>query len=189
MSCITNETHSRHGSRAVWRWLALSAALGGGWLGCHKSPPDPTSPPPKAQAPRNDAKAPHDRSDNGTTVATGKEQSVKLINLKLDRLPTAAEAVQARITVGALPIGAKLVVRTGDGTIAGSIVNYGPKRRGETSIQSVSIPRRSIVDRNVTLRLEIQMGTPNGSRAPTDSEVSSVDVAIVESTSTETAAP
>ncbi len=187
--CITDESHSRCGARAVRRWLALGAALGGGWLGCHSSPPDSATPPRKAQAPGNEALARHDSSNDGTTVATRKEESVKVINVSLERLPTAGEAVQARITVGSLPIGAKLVVRTKDGTIAGTIVDYGPKRPGETSVHSVSIPKRSISDRHVTLRLEIRAGIPEASRAPTDSEVLKVDVVFVESTATKDPAP
>jgi hypothetical protein len=189
MSDITNESHSRREARAIWRWLALVAALGGGGIGCHSSPPGSPTPPGKTQAPGNETPARRNSSNAETPVATQKEKSVKLITVDLDRLPAAGEAVQARITVGSLPIGAKLIVRTKDGTIAGTIVNYGPKRPGETSIHSVSIPRRSISDRHLTLALAITMGTPDGSRAPTDSEVVMVDVVIVESTSTEAPAP
>jgi hypothetical protein len=189
MICFTSESHSRHGTRAVWRWLALVAALGGGSLGCHRSTPDSTNPPRKARAPENVSLAPHDSANVGATVESRKEKSVKLINLKLDRMPAAGETVQARITVGSLSSGAKLVVRTNDGTIAGTIVDYGPKRPGETSIHSVSIPRRSISDRQVTLRLEISGRTPDASRAPTDKEVVNVDLVIVESTSSDAAAP
>jgi hypothetical protein len=92
--------------------------------------------------------------------------------------------VQARIELGSLPIGARLVVRTMDGAIAGTLVEYGPKRPGETAVRSVPVPRGAVSGRRVTLRLEVHTKSPEVTRAPTDSEVVGVKVVLVESTST-----
>jgi hypothetical protein len=186
---IANESRFPWGARADTRWLALVAAIGCGWLGCQPSTPISPTPALKAHAPENETLEPKEPSKDQTTVATRNEVAVKHFNLHLDHAPMADEAVQARVTVGSLPIGAKLIVRTPDGNIAGTIVNFGPKGPGETSIHSVAIPERAISDRHVTLRLEIQAGSSEASRAPTDSEVTKVEAVVVESTTTKVPAP
>ncbi len=182
---VPSDGESQRGARATRWWLSLGASLGAGcWLGCHPSPPDSTPPPRQNPPPKDETQAHRSPPDGGPADKKKTKEPARIVQFELPRAPAASDAVQARIELGSLPIGARLVVRTMDGAIAGTLVEYGPKRPGETSVRSIPIPRGAVSGRQVTLRLEVHTKSPEATRAPTDSEVVGVKVVLVESTST-----
>jgi hypothetical protein len=90
--------------------------------------------------------------------------------LELPRAAGAGEAIYLRLTVGVLPRGARLVVRLGDGEIAGTVATYGVRPNQKAGIHTIGIPARAVVDGKVSLVLDVEEKKAPV-RPPTQSEV------------------
>ncbi len=103
------------------------------------------------------------------------------LTLEVPRLPAANEVVWARIEVGALPPGARLVVRTTDGGIAGTVAPFGPVGR-EGGVYTIPLPQEAIADGKVTLILGVLEDLASEARPPLEGEVGSVELILVQVT-------
>ncbi|MGI8515243.1 MAG: hypothetical protein ACR2NT_08870 [Acidimicrobiia bacterium] len=94
-----------------------------------------------------------------------------MLTLALPRQPAADEAVVLRLSVGVLPRQARVVVRTIDGEIAGTIAPFGVRPGREAGVHTIPIPAKAVVGDKVTLRFEILERDAQAGRFPTCAEI------------------
>jgi hypothetical protein len=114
----------------------------------------------------------------GMAVAReGSSQSEKII-VALPRAANAGEALTVELTVGALPDSTSVVVRTKDGTIAGTVSPYGRRARQAGGVYTIPIPSGAQSEGKVALTLELR--EKDGSvRAPQKKEIRIVKIKLV----------
>jgi hypothetical protein len=111
------------------------------------------------------------------STPAGEERRV--VTLALPRPPAPGETVILRVTTGALPRGARVVVRLTDGEVLGAVSPFGvlPGRKAGPSM--IPLPEKAMANGKVQLVLEVEeKGQPPG-RAPTRKEVEAVDLVFV----------
>jgi hypothetical protein len=89
------------------------------------------------------------------------------------------EAIRARITLGSLPRGARVVVRLPDGRIAGTLAPYGRTGDGKTAAQTIAIPSDATTNGKVHLQLDVQERGAASPRPATSSEVTAVELVLI----------
>jgi hypothetical protein len=95
-----------------------------------------------------------------------------MVELALPRPPGDGEAIWVEIRAGALPRGAEIEVRTGDGARLGTVSPFGTAR-GQAATYTIPLPKSAIAGGRVELHLEVEEpGAP--ARAPMPGEVESV---------------
>jgi hypothetical protein len=93
----------------------------------------------------------------------------RVYDLPLPRSAGRDEALVARITVGALKPHERIIIRTRNGEIAGTISPFGAQARQNSGVYTIPLPGTAVKDGTVRLLLEAETGAPT--RAPTADEV------------------
>lgn len=114
----------------------------------------------------------------GPTLGGGDEPDGR-VTLTLPREPAEGEAIVLRLSAGVLPRGAKVVVRTADGAIAGSVAPFGVRPGRKAGVYTVPIPTRAVKDGKVTLRYEVLEKGAKAGRAPARTEVEGSKLALI----------
>jgi hypothetical protein len=102
-----------------------------------------------------------------------------VLMLKLPRKPAADESLALRLSVGVLPQGARVVVKTPDGKIAGTVSPFGVRPGRKAGVYTIPIPATAVTGDKVILHLEVlEKGTEVG-RPPTKEEIEGAEVAFM----------
>jgi hypothetical protein len=105
-------------------------------------------------------------------------QDRKMTELLAPRDPGPNEAVRVKVDTGPLPFGARLVVKTEQGDVIGSITSYGVPGPNDSRSESFPVQSRNVV--NKRLRLQVLVEAPGEmTRVATPDEVRGLDVMIV----------
>ena len=112
----------------------------------------------------------------GVGMATAQDR--KMTELLAPRDPGPNEAVRVKVETGPLPFGARLVVKTEQGDVIGSITSYGVPGPNDTRSESFPIQSRNVV--NKRLRLQVLVEAPGAmTRNATPDEIRGLDIMIV----------
>jgi hypothetical protein len=101
------------------------------------------------------------------------------LTLTLSRKRTSDEAIVLRLSVGVLPRGAHVAVRTLDGEIAGSVVPFGVRPGVKAGVYTIPIPAKAIARDTVTLRVDVMEKNVTAARAPARSEIEKATLAFI----------
>jgi hypothetical protein len=113
-----------------------------------------------------------------TCVSLAAAQDRKMTELLAPRDPGPNEAVRLKVITGPLPFGGRLVVKTEQGDIVGSIMTYGVPGPNDTRSETFPVQSRNVV--NKRLRLQVLIEAPGAmTRAATPEEIRGLDVMIV----------
>jgi hypothetical protein len=105
-------------------------------------------------------------------------QDRKMTELLAPRDPGPNEAVRVKVDTGPLPFGARLVIKTEQGDVVGSITSYGVPGPNDSRSESFPVQSRNVV--NKRLRLQVLIEAPGAmTRAATPDEIRGLDVMIV----------
>jgi hypothetical protein len=105
-------------------------------------------------------------------------QDRKMTELLAPRDPGPNEAVRVKVDTGPLPFGARLVVKTEQGDVIGSITSYGVPGPNDSRSESFPVQSRNVV--NKRLRLQVLVEAPGAmTRVATPEEIRGLDVMIV----------
>ena len=116
---------------------------------------------------------------------TGAEDSAKgmmkqsKVRLELPRSPDEGELVWLRITAGPLPPGARILVRTHDGEIAGAVAPYGATASEATAAYTVALPEGALSEGGAEFFLELEEPGSADARAPNPEEVVAMELVLV----------
>ena len=111
-------------------------------------------------------------------VSVAAAQDRKMTELLAPRDPGPNEAVRLKVITGPLPFGARLVVKTEQGDVVGSIMTYGVPGPNDTRSETFPVQSRNVV--NKRLRLQVLIEAPGAmTRAATPEEIRGLDVMIV----------
>jgi hypothetical protein len=101
-----------------------------------------------------------------------------MTELLAPRDPGPNEAVRVKVDTGPLPFGARLVVKTEQGDVIGSITSYGVPGPNDSRSESFPVQSRNVV--NKRLRLQVLVEAPGAmTRVATPEEIRGLDVMIV----------
>lgn len=92
------------------------------------------------------------------------------ITLPLPRDPVADETLKLNITVGSLPRGARIIVRSGRGELLGSISPFGKTGNRPRVSYVLPVPGEEILKRKLILQFSLE-DSDKKVRVPTDAEV------------------
>jgi hypothetical protein len=109
----------------------------------------------------------------------GEKERSKTVVLKPKRLPAEDEALVLRVSVGALPDQARIVVRTAEGKIAGTISPFGLPPRRKAGVFRIAIGRKALADGKVPLRFEVVEKGSKAPRPPTERELEKAELEII----------
>jgi hypothetical protein len=101
------------------------------------------------------------------------------LTLTLLRPPTADEMVAVRLTVGALARNARIVVRTADGEIAGTVAPFGMKPGQKAGVFTIPIPGKALTNNQVSLKLEVLEKDAKAARAATRTEIEDAKLVLI----------
>jgi hypothetical protein len=107
------------------------------------------------------------------------EEPDRVLTLTLPRQPAANETIALRISVGVLPRRARMVVRTADGEIAGTIAPFGIRPGRDAGEYTIRVPDKAVRGDKVTLHLVVLEKDAEESRRPTCSEIKSAKLAFI----------
>ena len=111
-------------------------------------------------------------------AGAGFAQDRKMTELLAPRDPGPNEAVRVKVDTGPLPFGARLVVKTEQGDVVGSITSYGVPGPNDTRSETFPVQSRNLI--NKRLRLQVLVEAPGAmTRAATPDEIRELDVMIV----------
>jgi hypothetical protein len=121
---------------------------------------------------------------SGTGLLACPEVSQKIdrngkVTLNLSRPPTADEMIAARLTVGVLARDTRIVVRTGEGEIAGTIAPFGVRPGHKAGVFTVPIPAKAVSGNKVSLRLEVLEKDAKAARAPARTEIEDAKLVFI----------
>jgi hypothetical protein len=111
----------------------------------------------------------------GCLAQTPKQQ---VYDLPLPQAAAPGQMLVARVSVGLLKPHQRIIVRTRNGEIAGSISPFGYQARQNSGAYTIPLPGNAAKDGHVRLLLQVEeKGIPT--RAPTADELRSIDLAYV----------
>jgi hypothetical protein len=102
----------------------------------------------------------------------------QVYELPLPRAIGPGEALAARVTVGPLKPNERIVVRTGNGEIAGSISPFGAQARQSPGVYTIPLPDTAAHGGEVRLLVEVERKNTEP-RAPTADEVRHIDLVYI----------
>ena len=102
-----------------------------------------------------------------------------VLRLKLRRGLADGESVRARLSVGLLPRGAKVVVRTPDGKIAGTVSPFGVRPGSKAGVYTIPVPASAVAGDEVVLRLRVLEKGAAADRRPTAAEIEGAEAVIM----------
>jgi len=101
------------------------------------------------------------------------------LTLTLSRQPAANEMLVVQIKVGVVKRGTKIVVRAIDNEVAGTIAPFGIRPGQKAGLFTVPIPTKAVVDKKVSLRLEVLEKDAKAGRAATKAEIEDAKLAFI----------
>jgi hypothetical protein len=101
------------------------------------------------------------------------------LTLALPRQPAANEMLVVKIWVGAIRRDTKIVVRSTDKEIAGTIVPFGIRPGQKAGMHTIAVPEKAIADKKVALKFEVLEKGAKTARAPTRLEIEDARLAII----------
>ncbi|MCA6106848.1 hypothetical protein [Bradyrhizobium cenepequi] len=111
-------------------------------------------------------------------VSNVSAQDRRMTEVLVPRDPGPNEAVRARVVTGPLPFGGRLVVKTEQGDVIGSIMSYGVPNPHDTRSETFPVPSRNVINRR--LRLQVLVEAPGAmTRRATPDEIIKLEVTIV----------
>ena len=96
------------------------------------------------------------------------------VTLSVPRSLASEEALSVRVTVGTLPKGARIVVRSERGEVLGSIVPFGQSTNRPNMSYTIPVPPELVSDQKVSLGFTLEEAGTKQSRVPTETEVREV---------------
>ena len=96
------------------------------------------------------------------------------VTLSIPRSLGAEDALSVRVTVGTLPKGARIVVRSETGEVIGSIVPFGQSTNRQGVFYTLPVPSEMVADRKVSLGFILEEAGGTKSRVPTEAEIKEV---------------
>ncbi|SIO36254.1 hypothetical protein SAMN05444166_4103 [Singulisphaera sp. GP187] len=112
-------------------------------------------------------------------LPSGGEAPGGKLTLTLSRQPTKDEAIVLRLAVGVLPRNARVIVRTVDGKIAGTVAPFGVRPLQKAGVYQIAVPAKAVVGDKVTLRLEVLEKGAGEARLPTREEIEDAKLTFV----------
>ena len=108
-------------------------------------------------------------------------QKQQIYNLALPGAGAAGEMLVVRVTAGPLKPHERIIVRTRDGEIAGTVSPFGAQARQSSGIYTIPLPGNAVKDGLVRLLVQVaEKDAP--ARAPTSEEVRSITLAWIPAT-------
>ena len=96
------------------------------------------------------------------------------VTLSIPRSLGVEDSLSVRVTVGTLPKGARIVVRSETGEVLGSIVPFGQSTNRQGVFYTIPVPSEMVADRKVLLEFTLEEAGGKKSRVPTEGEVREV---------------
>ena len=109
----------------------------------------------------------------GNAYSQGADLS-RQVMLTVPHAPAVNEALRLKVSVGALPRGANIVVRTQDGKIAGTVSPFGSTARLSGGVYTISLSEEALQDGEVSLVLQLEQG--GKVRAPSEEEFLGIEL-------------
>lgn len=97
----------------------------------------------------------------------------------MPRAREADESVAVRVTVGSLAKGARIMVKTSDGEVAGTVVPFGVLPGQPPGAFMVPVPLKAVKDGKLTLHFEVEEKSGGATRPPTKEEVRAAELVLV----------
>ena len=101
------------------------------------------------------------------------------VTLTLTREPTEDEMVTLRVTAGVLPRNARVVVRTEDGEIAGTITPFGIRPGQKAGVHTIPVPSGALAKNKVELRFEVLEKDAKQARVATKAEIEDAKLVLI----------
>ena len=108
----------------------------------------------------------------------GGQEAALTLTLTVARAPAPGEAIRVRVSAGVLPHGARIIVRTADGKIAGAVAPYGIPPGSKAGVYTIPIPAQEVKDGKLSLSFELK-DRYGSVRAPTRDEVEGAEVVLL----------
>lgn len=96
------------------------------------------------------------------------------VTLSVPHNVRAGESLSVRVTVGTLPKGARIVVRSGTGEVLGSIAPFGQAANHPGVFYTIPVPSELVAGRKISLSFTLEEPSSEKSRVPTEAEVREV---------------
>jgi hypothetical protein len=93
------------------------------------------------------------------------------LTVPLARKQASDELIVLRLKVAPLPDGATMDVSTLDNTLVGGVAPFGVRPGSKARYYSIPIPAKAVVERKVTVRLQVVEKTSKRKRPPTRTEI------------------
>lgn len=100
------------------------------------------------------------------------------VTLSVPHNVSAGDSVSVRVTVGTLPKGARIVVRSGTGEVLGSIAPFGQAANHPGVFYTIPVPSELVADRKISLGFILEEPGGKKSRVPTEAEVREVKLQL-----------
>jgi hypothetical protein len=100
------------------------------------------------------------------------------LTVPLTRKQSSDELIVLRLKVAPLPDGANIEVFAPDKTLVGGVAPYGVRRGSKARYYSIPIPAKAVVDKKVTVRLEVIEKTGQRKRPPVRTEIEDAALAF-----------
>lgn len=100
------------------------------------------------------------------------------ITLTVPRDPVADEIVKLSITVGTLPPGARIVVRSGRGEVLGAVTPFGRASNRPGITYAIPVATEEILKRQLVLSFTLEEANEKKVRVPTDTEVREIKLLL-----------
>ena len=108
----------------------------------------------------------------------GSQPGALTLTLALPRTPAPGEAIRVRVNAGVLPHGARIIVRTVTGKIAGTVAPYGVASGQEAGTYTIPIPAEAVSNGKLSLTFELK-DRHGHVRAATQNEVLGAEVVLI----------
>jgi hypothetical protein len=105
----------------------------------------------------------------------------QVYDLPLPRAAEPGEMLVARVTVGPLKPHERIIVRTRNGEIAGTVAPFGAQARQSSGVYTIPLPDTAALEGRVRLLVEAEQ-KGSETRAPTSEEVQSIKLVWVAAT-------
>lgn len=116
---------------------------------------------------------------HGGSVGTPGGADATAYTLTLPHAPARHEAVWLRVVAGKLPPGARLIVRTSDREIVGSVAPFGVRPGQEAGVYTIPLPESAVANGKLSLSIELEDRAARAVRAPTPQEVKELSLVLV----------
>ena len=99
------------------------------------------------------------------------------LTVPLTRKQSSDELIVLRLKVPPLPDGASIEVSTLDNALVGGVAPFGVRPGSKARFYSIPIPAKAVVEKKVSVRLQVVEKDGNGKRAPARTEIEDATLA------------